>query len=342
MGKKALVVSGGGSKGAYAVGVLKLLSEMRPELEFDILVGTSTGSLIVPMIASDNLPLLEQVYTSVRKHDIVTEGNLVENFRFAVSFYDTQPLANLIMQHFTDSVYNKIKADGKELFLATTCLQTGATVMWGVQAPITGSDYAIEQIRDAGEFRRAILASCNQPVFMEPITIRQGMTEPRQYVDGGVREYLGIQLAIDAGADEIFAISLAASKEEPVDTAYTKIYPILERTIDIFTEDVGWNDIKVPRVYNTALRYVDAVKRKMKDDGISEEKIEEYFRQPFFPTFSNRKPLRIHHIAPEQPLGGGPGGLNFNPDEMTAMLNRGIRQMQTYLAGLPGAPDGNV
>ncbi|MGZ8522928.1 MAG: patatin-like phospholipase family protein, partial [Chitinophagaceae bacterium] len=46
--KKALVISGGGSKGAFAVGVYKHLISGYA-LDFDVLVGTSTGSLIVPL-----------------------------------------------------------------------------------------------------------------------------------------------------------------------------------------------------------------------------------------------------------------------------------------------------
>ncbi|MEO7768554.1 MAG: patatin-like phospholipase family protein, partial [Ferruginibacter sp.] len=48
---RALVISGGGSKGAFAIGILKKLFKEYPNLEFDMFVGTSTGSLIVPLVA---------------------------------------------------------------------------------------------------------------------------------------------------------------------------------------------------------------------------------------------------------------------------------------------------
>ncbi len=48
---RALVISGGGSKGAFAVGIVKRLLENYPNLKFDMYVGTSTGSLIVPLLA---------------------------------------------------------------------------------------------------------------------------------------------------------------------------------------------------------------------------------------------------------------------------------------------------
>ena len=45
--KRAMVISGGGSKGAFAVGVLDQFEQSEPDLSFDVFVGTSTGALIV-------------------------------------------------------------------------------------------------------------------------------------------------------------------------------------------------------------------------------------------------------------------------------------------------------
>ena len=47
---KALVISGGGSKGAFAGGITEFLLKECQE-HYDILVGTSTGSLMIPLIA---------------------------------------------------------------------------------------------------------------------------------------------------------------------------------------------------------------------------------------------------------------------------------------------------
>ncbi|HUR31134.1 MAG TPA: patatin-like phospholipase family protein, partial [Saprospiraceae bacterium] len=46
---KALVISGGGSKGAWAGGLVEYLSRERG-MEWDVLIGSSTGSLLVPCI----------------------------------------------------------------------------------------------------------------------------------------------------------------------------------------------------------------------------------------------------------------------------------------------------
>ena len=342
MGKKALVVSGGGSKGAFAVGVIKRLARDFPEIDFDIYVGTSTGATVVPLAALGNIPLLEKLYTSVHTQDIVLSGNIIDRFLNDISIYDAKPLGNLVKQYYNDENCAALFNSSKEVFLLTTCLQTATAVAWCTQEPPILSDYEIIRAANFTEFRRAMVASANQPVFMQPVEIREGAVPVRQYVDGGVREYLGVQIAIDAGADEIFAISLSPVKKEDSAIRYIKTFPILQRTLDIFSEDVGTNDIKIPRLYNKALRYIAAVKQNMKDDGIAEADIERYFHAPLHDAFSGKKPIRIHHITPDEPLGGGPGGLEFNPAQMLAMLQKGESKIASYMAGLPNAPDGNV
>lgn len=342
MGKKALVVSGGGSKGAFAVGVIKRLARDFPDVDFDIYVGTSTGALAVPLAALGDIALLEKLYTSVHTQDIVWAGNIIDRFLNDISIYDARPLGELVKQYYNDANCQKLFDSGKEVFLLTTCLQTGKAVAWTTQEPPLISDYEFMRTANFTEFRKAVVASANQPVFMQPVEIKENAQPVRQYVDGGVREYLGVQIAIDAGADEIFAISLSPVQKVDTATRYTKTFPILQRTLDILSEDVGSNDIRLPRVYNKALHYIAAVKQNMKDEGIPEADIERYFNVPLYDAFSGKKPVRIHHITPDEPLGGGPGGLEFDPQKMLVMLQKGESKIAAYMAGLPGAPDGNV
>ncbi|HEX8313659.1 MAG TPA: patatin-like phospholipase family protein [Flavisolibacter sp.] len=341
MGKKALVISGGGSKGAFAVGVLKRLAFEFPDIAFDIFVGTSTGALIAPLAVMGDIPLLEKLYTGVKTEDIVLKGNVIDRFMNDVSLFDAKPLGNLVKQFYNDANCDKIFKSGKEVFLVTTCLQTTQAVVWTSQQPPAVTSYEMIKAANFTEFRRAVVASANQPVFMQPIEIREG-TPIRQYVDGGVREYLGMQIAIDAGADEIFAISLSPLKKDSAETRYTKTFGVLQRTLDIFTADVGDSDIKIPQLYNRALRYIQAAKQNMKDDGIAQQDIDRYFNVPMFDTFSGKKPIRIHHIMPDEPLDGGPGGLEFDPVKMTAMVKKGEATLSSYMASLPKSPDGNV
>jgi len=93
--KRALVISGGGSKGAFAVGVVKKLLATWPGLEFDILVGTSTGSLITPFVALDELPLVEELYTTQTTDKILTTYNLGDRL-MSHSIFGSNPCGNCL------------------------------------------------------------------------------------------------------------------------------------------------------------------------------------------------------------------------------------------------------
>lgn len=338
--KKALVISGGGSKGAFAVGVYKHLVS-NYDLDFDVLVGTSTGSLIVPLAALGKIDLLEELYTTQKTENIVIKDN-IGNRLDKDAIFEVTPLWETIKRFYTDAFYDELMNSGKEIFLNTTCLQTEELVVFTNAAnPIPSKYYEIRKLINAEHFRRAVLASACQPVFMTPVKVNKqvpGEAHPdHQFVDGGVREYAGVQMAIDYDAKEIFTILLSSSDKAAEDVPLFKtLFPILEQTISIFTADVGKNDLVIPLLYNEAITYIDAVKKKMKREGVSQDDINKYFfirgrENPF----EDKVPLKIHIIRPKKPLGGGAGGLIFDPEEMKGMLATGEMQAENYIAGLP-------
>jgi len=262
MAKRALVISGGGSKGAFAVGILKNLSANYPQITFDIFIGTSTGALIAPFALLNRMDTLEQLYTSITTDQVITKGNIVTRLLSSSSLFDGTPLGNLVKQYYNDDICQQVFESGRQMFLATTCLQTQKSINFSSTAANFTSNYEIEQLQNADQMRRAVMASASQPVFMQPIEVAKGALPVRQYVDGGVKEYIGIQLAIDAGADEIYAIVLTPEKIDPVEQTFTDAYTILQTTIDMFTDGVGYNDIRTPALYNEALQYIAAVQKK--------------------------------------------------------------------------------
>lgn len=66
---KALVISGGGSKGAFAGGVAEYLINDCGN-NYDILVGSSTGSLLLPHLAIGKVDKIKKNYTTVTQKDI--------------------------------------------------------------------------------------------------------------------------------------------------------------------------------------------------------------------------------------------------------------------------------
>ena len=87
---QALVISGGGSKGAFAIGALLALRE-HAAWKFKHFVGTSTGALIVPLALLNEYNLLEQLYTNVTTADILKKYNVLERL-LQPSLFDSRPL----------------------------------------------------------------------------------------------------------------------------------------------------------------------------------------------------------------------------------------------------------
>ena len=71
--KKALVISGGGSKGAFAGGVAQYLIKNKGK-EYDLFLGTSTGSLMVSHLALGLLDELKELYTNVNQKSIFSNN----------------------------------------------------------------------------------------------------------------------------------------------------------------------------------------------------------------------------------------------------------------------------
>jgi NTE family protein len=59
MGKNALVLGGGGAKGAYEAGVLKALKKLK--YKYDIVTGTSVGSINGAAAAQGDIALAEKI-----------------------------------------------------------------------------------------------------------------------------------------------------------------------------------------------------------------------------------------------------------------------------------------
>ena len=158
-----------------------------------------------------------------------------------------------------------------------------------------------------------------------------------QFVDGGVTKYAGVQMAIDAGATEIFTILLSPKTAEPVAGEFTNLLSILQRTIDILTTDVGITDLSIPQQYNDALQYIAAVKDKMLAAGLPAVQANDFFTVGNNSLFEGKSPLKLFTIRPQAPLGGGPGGLDFIPAEMQQMLAKGEAASNDFIASLTPA-----
>ena len=124
---KALVISGGGSKGAYAGGVAHHLIVEQAK-EYNLFIGTSTGSLLLPHLALGKAEKLKSIYTNVTPKDIFNinpfivkrKGNreyvaikhwnvLWQLMRNKRTFGESKNLRKNISRNFTIEEFNTLK-----------------------------------------------------------------------------------------------------------------------------------------------------------------------------------------------------------------------------------------
>ena len=76
---RALVISGGGSKGAFAGGIAQYLLEEKKH-NYDLFLGTSTGSLLISHLALGKIQTIKKAFTSVNQSSIFSNNPfLIDN-----------------------------------------------------------------------------------------------------------------------------------------------------------------------------------------------------------------------------------------------------------------------
>lgn len=241
--KRALVVGGGGSKGAYAGGVIKYLIEDQ-EKDYDLYIGTSTGSLLAPLTSIREIDLLKEGYTSITSEDIFSVNPFNEKGEIKVwsalmrivrkksTLGETQNLRNLIKKHFQEKHFEKIYKTEKEVI--------------AVVANLTDKkpEYKSSSNCKYEDFIDWLWASCNAPMFT---TILE--KEGNQYADGAIYEHIPIQVAIDNGATEIDVVVLSPEgfgvvKREKVNSIFGYFF----RLIDIMQRKIAKDNIDLNKL----------------------------------------------------------------------------------------------
>jgi NTE family protein len=242
----ALVLSGGGARGAYQVGVLRRVAEMRPDLPFPILAGSSAGSVNVSYLAGradgfakavDSLARLwadltvDRIYRtgalSVSRMGLrwlrdLTGGGRATGIR-ARSLLDTTPLAQLLDEHVAFRSIQPLIERGvlHAVSVTATSYTTGQSVSFVQGGPTVLPWGRTRRIALLTSLERAhVLASCAIPFLFPAVRIGDA-----HYGDGNVR--LGNPFSPPArlGASRIFAVSTrhpatAAEAGAPVVTGY--------------------------------------------------------------------------------------------------------------------------
>jgi NTE family protein len=248
-----LVLSGGGARAAYQVGVLQFLSREFPFAIPEILTGVSAGGINAAFLAARQEPFprrvdeLAEMWSNLRIDEVFRvdqdlwwraarwAGRLASGgkspLRPAKSLVDTRPLRELLERELyaapdspIEGINQSLRAGWLSAFaLTASSYTTGQSITW-VQ---TREDCAIpawerpQRKSEACALRvDHVMASAALPFFFPAIEI-----DGAWYGDGGIRLIAPLSPAIHLGATRILAVTTryARTREEadrPVITAY--------------------------------------------------------------------------------------------------------------------------
>ena len=212
---RALVISGGGSKGAYAGGVAQYLIQEKGH-DYDMYLGTSTGSLLVPHLATGKIDKIYDVFTNVNQSKIFSvnpfiqrkKGNrefvsisflnvLWQFIKMKRTFGESKALRRHVKKHFTKEEYNLIRATKEDVVVTVSNLSKNRVEYKSIK------DFSYE------EFCDWIWISCNYIPFMSLATKNNF-----EYADGALGCVVPIREAILRGATEIDAVILEKENME--------------------------------------------------------------------------------------------------------------------------------
>ena len=211
---KALVISGGGSKGAFAGGIAEYLIKDSGK-KYDLMVGSSTGSLLLPHLAIGSVQKIKKIYTSVRQEDIfnvspfslrktnggyiksINQYNILRNIiKGRTTFGESENLRKLIFKNLSKDEFEKIRLLKKKVIVTVSNL-TNQKVEY-----FNSDDCTYE------DFCNWSWASANAVPYMS-VYEHNGC----QYADGGFGNLIPINCALQDEVTEMDVIILESENE---------------------------------------------------------------------------------------------------------------------------------
>ncbi len=206
---RALVISGGGSKGAFAGGVAQFLIQESGNT-YDLYVGTSTGSLLICHLALGKLDKIKEIYSNVdqktifsncpflvkKKYGIdeisINHWNVIKNLmKGKKTFGESENLRELIRNSLTIEEFDELKNGPSDVVVTVSNLSL--------------NQVEYKSINDCtyDEFCDWIWISANYTPFMS--LVRKNGCE---YADGGLGSIVPIEEAIKRGANNVDVVVL--------------------------------------------------------------------------------------------------------------------------------------
>lgn len=302
-GDLAIVLSGGGAKGAFQVGVVHELVVNRG-VRLDIVAGVSTGAIQALGVAQDDVAGLLDRWLGIRGN-----GDIYKDRPFGIAggilgedaIYDTAPLRRML-KSFADD--RKLRASGRKLRLGVVNLGTGS---------YRSIDESVPGIHNW------VYASSAMPVFFDPLKTTAADGTEEQWVDGGVRNVTPLDDALELNPRGVIVVRASPPPRPGAVRIFPNLIKIGLRAVDILQSEVSANDTKNAALINDIIAAREAQARALQAAGVGGAAAARILR-PLDLQISRYRFAPIRIIEPEQEVSET---LEFNPAKIRKAIDAG-------------------
>lgn len=239
--KTALVLSGGGAKGAYEIGVYQALLDMN--IKIDIIVGSSIGAMNSYIIAQHRFEEAKKLWETIKTEDVFDFSEARERARAAAEQFAkdhdreklTERMKEHVREHFGENTGARftgikkllnehfseeaVRASETEFGICTVRIPEEADLNILAGAFKEKRYLSLEELNrlkpevmrlwkediPKGKMLDYVLASC--AIF--PVTVPYEIDGMR-FIDGGFADRMPVSMALEKDADLIIAVKLEA------------------------------------------------------------------------------------------------------------------------------------
>lgn len=265
---KAIVLSGGGSKGSYQIGVWRALRKLH--IKYDIVTGTSVGALNGALMVQNKFHKAIKLWSKINMQllfgDEATNSTKITDVlnMYRINFFKNGGMDVKILEDVIDKYIDKDTFYNSKIDFGLVAVNLSGKKAVQMKKKDIPKDKLNDYLMAS--------ASC-YPAFQKKDI------DGNKFIDGGIFDNMPINLAIDLGADSIIAVDLCAPgvKARPkkhVDTITIKPNNKLTNFLNFYEEGsirnikFGYNDTM--KVFGKYKGYKYTFKKKNIDEAISE------------------------------------------------------------------------
>ena len=333
--KRILALDGGGIRGAITLGFLEKLEQVLAERHekaevmskkdfrlhhyFDLIGGTSTGSIIAALLAIGGYSVAEikTMYRSLGAKIFSDRNgfNLLGKRIYIDRKYDSAPLKEELNRIFEDA---RLGDDTNKTGFCVVTKRLDTCSTW----PVTNNPKAKYFNKNRFFIRNIVRASTAAPSFFEPEIIDVGEGEEGIFVDGGmsmmnnpslqlflVATLKGFKLNWEAGEDKLFIVSIGTGRREKkllgAKWRDPKLWHIATQAPDQFMSDASELVELMMHFIGKGtgpLRKIDADVEDLSEDAINGNKAFSYLRYNVEMSKENLDRLAIPGLNDEKVL----------------------------------------